>query len=220
MHQLRLFKLLLTPSFSSVLVALLSTSFLLASGNVDYLVQNQFLNDYASLEPQQLAALLDSWQQEVAAGAIYIFDRPEVYLAAIALAAALIGLLVFACLEIVTRSAFSVHDDWEQIAFTQGTVKTRVEQEIGLRWLIRISATLLWIFYWGFWLSTLLLFSILLVRAGLGKLPASSGISTIFLGTLMLALSIHIHVIFARLVTLRPRLFGGLRAIETTLFER
>lgn len=220
MHQFRLFRLLLIPSFSSLLLCAGCTGLILLFSNFSHLVQNQFFNDYASLEPKQLEAMLLTWQQELTAGASYVFDRPEVYVAVIALVAALIGLLVFACLEIITRSAIDAHDNWEEITFAHGVNKTRIEEEVGLRWLIRISAALLWVFYWGFWLSTVVLFSILLVRDGLAGLPAYSGAGLIFLGVVMLLLGTHLHVIFARLIALRPRLFGGRNAIEDILYDK
>jgi len=40
------------------------------------------------------------------------------------------------------------------------------------------------------------------------------------LGVVVLALTIHIHVVFARLTLLRPRLFGGSDEIELAILEK
>lgn len=208
MQQFRLLSLLLRPSLLSFTICLLFAVMVLLFSNLPYLSQSVLVRDYISIDAAQFSTILQTWQMQAQVLASFIFDRSEVYVLFVSMIAIVVGVLVFASLELFSRSTHELKESLELIHFAQGEDKVEVEKEVGLRWLVRISAAIGWLIYWGFWLSTLLLFCVLLVRIGLAELPSAQGISYIVTGSVLLALGAHMHIVFLRLILLRPRVFG------------
>jgi hypothetical protein len=86
------------------------------------------------------------------------------------------------------------------------------------RILIRGLVATTWIVYIVISVIIIFPFCILLSRIGAESITTSQGIIMNIEAFLLLAVSLHIHVIFLRLLCMRPRVFGGTAAIQDTAF--
>lgn len=93
-----------------------------------------------------------------------------------------------------------------------GTDADRQERMQHLK--IRGAVLGLWAFYALFSINIALPFCLLLSRIGAEDFTTFAGAATSICATLLFALVVHVHIIFARLFCLRPRVFGGTTAIE------
>jgi hypothetical protein len=92
-------------------------------------------------------------------------------------------------------------------------------QETLTKLLVRLLALAGWGVYIAFFVSLLVPFITLLIRLALEKIPGDWPVA-VFLLLCALSLQIiavHIHTVFARLVLLRPRIFGGWDLEEATV---
>lgn len=208
MQQLRLLKILFMPSFLSLTMSISLTIIILAITALPYAANNVFLTGLVSIDPVNLNALLVAAENQMVSVASIILDRTELYIVFITIAAATIGLLVFATLELITRGADDIKESVEELRFAKGRIKERIEREIIAKWFVRSGAIIGWAIYWGLWINIFVLFSIFIVRIGFSIAPDIASIGYITFGTAILIASLHLHVIFLRLITLRPRVFG------------
>ena len=208
MQQLRLLKILFMPSFLSLTMSISLTIIILAITALPYAANNVFLTGLVSIDPVNLNALLVAAENQMVSVASIILDRTELYIVFITIAAATIGLLVFATLELITRGADDIKESVEELRFAKGRIKERIEREIIAKWSVRGGAIIGWAIYWGLWINIFVLFSIFIVRIGFSIAPDIASIGYITFGTAILIASLHLHVIFLRLITLRPRVFG------------
>lgn len=208
MQQTRLLGILLTPSLLSISACLVIAFGVLGITVLPYAVQNSFIASLASIDPVNLAAIIAQTETHMALVASTILDRTEFYAVFVTVVAAIIGLMVFTTLELLTRGADDIKESIEELRYAKSRFKEQIEREVALRWVIRGGAMIGWILYALLWLNVVLLFAIFIVRIGTTLAPDLVGIGYVLFGTLILIASIHIHVIFMRLILLRPRVFG------------
>ncbi|WP_131770585.1 hypothetical protein [Candidatus Protofrankia californiensis] len=148
----------------------------------------------------------------------FFFSQPYTYYIVIALIGVLASLLVYLVLYGWSRGLVGVKESIEEIEeASSGASRRSVEGELGARWAVRIVGLVLWAAYSVFFVNALLPFCLLTTRQGVTVFNSAEGWMLELLGFIVLWLGVHQHVVFARLVHLRPRLFGGELVIESTL---
>ncbi len=219
MQQLRLLKLLLKPSWLSTLMAITLTTVVLGIGNWLYVTRNTFVSEYLFGDFGLVTSLQKS-QGNLGQVVIDLFDKPFSYNVIVLLIAVVCGALVYIALESVTRSVDNVQETWEEIHYASGSTRKLVEIELGMRWFIRIAALVSWIVYWILWLSIIIPFCLLASRLLLTDASTLAAWAYGGLGVVVCVASFQLHVVFIRLILLRPRVFGGRRAIELETYDQ
>lgn len=120
----------------------------------------------------------------------------------------LIGLLVYFLLYIVIKGTSSAVEEIEESKYTNASTKELTNQII-YRLLIRVVLIVSWIIYWILFIKSVLPFCVTATRVGAANLPSWNGISYMLLAGLLFALSLHVHIIFMRLISLRVRLLNS-----------
>lgn len=213
-----LFRLLLTPSVLSAVSTIVVAAVLLSIGNFYYLVHDSLLHNYLFGPHGQITNLEDnvSSMSTVLAAS---FPQPLGYILLVFLGALVVGFLVYFILQISSQGLFVIVSTLLDISLAKATgTKKALEFEIGLRIGFRLLALVLWFLYLQFSLLVVLPFCLLAGRVGAASLDTVSGWFYCLLSYLLLVLALHLHIIFMRLFTLRPRLFGG-RDIMLAMLE-
>lgn len=213
MQQYRLFKLLLKPSLFSGVASSLTGCFILGFGNWLYATRSSFFGEYL-FGRFGLVTTLQHSQGNLWSVVLDVFDKPFSYNIIVLLIAIVCGVIVYISLESVTRSVDSVHETWEEIHFAQGSSRRLMEAQLGTRWIIRLAALVGWIVYWIVWLSVIIPFCLIASRAIFDDAASINAWLYAGLGLIIAIVSIHLHVIFVRLILLRPRVFGSLLDME------
>jgi hypothetical protein len=117
---------------------------------------------------------------------------------------------VFALLQLIAgifRGSVEVIEGALPNAVLSRTARREILSKFGLRSISIIS----WAVYLAYFISTIMPFSIVLSQFGVDRLEVGdhSGAVAIMGALLLMSMSLHLHVIFMRLVALRPRIFGG-----------
>ncbi len=189
------------------------TIIILAVANWPAITHNPFLYDYlfgqygVTSILNQSNSLLDP----------AIFEQAYTYYIALALIAVLTGIAVYIVLQSFSRGVEDAREALSEIE-EAGSSRRSVEAEIGVRWAVRTASIVLWAVYLVFFTNALLPFCLLTTRQGTAALNQANGWAFELLGFMLLWLGLHQHVIFARLTLLRPRIFGGGRAINNVLY--
>jgi hypothetical protein len=120
--------------------------------------------------------------------------------------AALVGLSIYvvvASFQYMVTEAQVIRDE---IEFTNQAVRHRVEAILGLRLGLRAAGLLAWSLYSVFFFNIIVPYCVALTTAGAdGNVGSTHWLAAVLL---LLAAS-HIHVIFMRLLALRPRVFDA-----------
>lgn len=137
------------------------------------------------------------------------------YYILIAAIAVLAGLVVYTALQSIGFLLKTSAQTWRELHGPQATRRAVIDEELG-RLGLRMVGIAGWTAYAVFFVSTLLPFTLLLTTLGVAQLQAGSWIGGVQVAAAvgLLAVAMHVHVIFARLCWLRPRLVGGDAAIE------
>lgn len=214
MSQRRLLQLLLQPSLFSGTVIFILTCAVLGSSAWAYISSQQLFYDYL-FGPYGLETYL--WQHAAHATSVRdaFLASPIAYYIIVTLVATAIGFAVYVVLQLLGVLS--------QAAHTYGQTRNRLHAVVSSRPLVRILGLLGWAAFGAFFFSTLLPFSLLSVQQGSERIrlhDISHGALYCLLAVGVLAWSLHLHVIFMRLVWLRPRVFGGDNEIEAALARR
>lgn len=120
----------------------------------------------------------------------------------------MIGLFAYVTIMAISQSISETDADLKSLGYIHAR-KTLIERNLVVRIAVRLGGILAAAIY-GFVLVRFLFpFAIFASRVGFGQLDTVSGWIYALIGFIVLALGLHIAVIIARLVMLRPRLFGG-----------
>lgn len=132
---------------------------------------------------------------------------PAAYNAAIVLVSIGVGIVVFIALQLVNRITGGVAS-LLAVRSVRPSFKKVVEKEIEIRFAVRGITAVLWLLYWFVSVTVLWPFCILCVRTSIGQFPSGQGWGYVVFGFGLFALVLHLHVVFLRLIALRPRLFS------------
>ncbi|GEM_PF-1432008 len=219
MQQLRLFSLIFLPSPFGMVMTWVAAVIILLVANWSYTVNNSFLGDFLYGNGGVITKFSEPTDKlsvfAAAFSAQYITYEIIVFIFAM-----LIGFLVYLLLQSISGSIRNFNDIIDQLRGTSGTTKQDLELSVGLQGLIRVSAIFFWFCFWMLTLKILLPYAILATQLTVEDIFTSYDWLYALLGVVVLALTIHIHVVFARLTLLRPRLFGGSDEIELAILEK
>lgn len=138
------------------------------------------------------------------------FSSPLAYNIAVAIFAIFIGLVVYVFLEGVDHMAAKTTAAIQEIEYVNdAAAKEQMEHVAGIRLGLRIITLLAWVVYLIFFARVIVPFCILVARLDSGAVVTAHNMLYVLIGALSLLVSLHTHVIFMRLLVLRPRLFGG-----------
>lgn len=216
MYQLRLFMLLLRPSLLSGLGSLVGAGLALVGPNLAYLQTQSFAYEIF-FGQRGLTGTLQNAQGSTEAFAAAISEMPFSYTVAMFVISVLTGTLIFICLQVIHRVLVGVATPVAEIR-EAGSSKTIVEKEIGMRILVRLLAGIAWIIYWLATVKILWPFCLLLFKDGAYAPETPTGLGYMSLALALMTIGIYLHVVFLRLALLKPRIFGGRRALQNALY--
>ncbi len=203
---------ILSASLLSTLMSILLAVAVLAGATYSYTVGNGMIYDYL-FGPNSSAELIKQSRGAVSVVSNTIFGNPTLNKVLYFGFWMFVGLLAYIMFYTLLRGTSKVAKDIEESTYKNRQPGVALEN-FGLRLAARVGALIGWSLFWVFFIQTLLPFSVLSARIGISNFPSLSGWLYGGLGLVVLALSIHIHVIFARLVALRFRLFSTMEMAE------
>lgn len=213
MAQFRLTWLLLTPSLiSGITIACVTLAFIGLNAWV-YISETDAFAGYLFGESGIVTILLAAPDWSVFLRTA-VLNSPMTYNALIIAAAAAIGFIVYEVLEISRRTANGSANLWYRLLSPTADIKAELRANI-VRLQVRIMAILSWTLYWIAFMALLVPFCISLLQLGIDSISLGSlwGWLLALLAAVLFAFCIHLHIVFIRMVLLRPRIFGGV-AVE------
>lgn len=157
------------------------------------------------------------WQQSADATAVRhaFLASPLAYYILVGVAATVGGLAVYTLLQGLSLLSSGTRRVWRELD-TLGPTRRAIAMALLSRWALRSVSLVGWAFFGAFFVSTLLPFVLVLNQTGIGHVHSGQPLGWLAcaLALAILAFSLHLQVVFTRLVFLRPRLFFGDRAIE------
>jgi hypothetical protein len=202
MKDLRLFRMLMTPSPSSFVVCCLFAALTLLASSWSQLSSLPLLAPYISGD-YSFTRLF----QDLNGGLSDLFSSNLAYNIAVIVFAIIFGISVYFVAENVrhmVNEAYTTYNEMEYASDERS--RMAVERSVGLRVVLRAATAFVWFAYVLFFLNIIVPYCTSLVSKGQHLFDASP--VHIVLAFVLLTLAAHLHVIFVRLVVLRPRLFG------------
>lgn len=213
MYQQRLLRLLLLPSLISgsavtgIALAVLGYSAWL------YIGENQLFYNYLfgvyglKTYVWQLSVGATAWDRS-------LLGSPLAYYMLVGAAASAAGLLVYTLLQWLSLSFSQGRLLWREL-HTSGQDHRQIAKGLLARLGLRTTALVGWGVYAAAFFSIVVPFCIILNQNGVDRIHAGAQAGWLSsLGALaILLLTLHLHIVFLRLVFLRPRLIGGDKAI-------
>lgn len=120
----------------------------------------------------------------------------------------MIGLVVYVTFSTIGNIFMETTRDIGAIP-NAGNRKLQLEETILLRLAVRVASFIAFIFFGILFAKLIFPFSILASRAWLGSLGQIQGWLYGILGLVVLIMSLHIFIVLARFILIRPRLLGG-----------
>lgn len=219
MQQLRLALILLSPSPFSTVATFITAVVILVMANWTYSTRGSLMYDFFYGHEGVITKLMNSTDTVsvylTAFSAKYITYEIVVFVIAV-----LIGLMVYLILQGFSGVVRNTDEAYSAIRVSSGKQRLDIELSLGVRVLTRAIGLLLWFLYWTLTLKIILPFSVLATRTTLEDLFEADTWMYVLLGLTIMIVGIHLHVIFARLILLKPRLFGGRDEIMIALLEK
>lgn len=210
--------LLLLPSLSSGTLTLLTALTLLAASGWSYINDNLLFYD-------QLFGIYGFKTLLLQSDGLYalqhaLLDSSITYYILLVATGITVGLIVYTLLEAARVTVHTTAEELHEIGDTDPAHKTAAREALE-RLLLRVTGLVGWGVYVAVFVSILLPFSIVLAQTGIDMLETSriGGVVHCVGAFALLAMGLHIHIIFARLSMLRPRLFGD-ADIEEAKYRR
>lgn len=205
MTQLRLSLLLLRPSLLSLMVSGALAALFLVAVNWAFVVHSSALYTYFFGEYGLVTVLQ---QSPAGFGGMFgeVLTHPT---ARDALSYAFIfalGVVVYAVLSGLNALFAGALGTWAEWRALPG-MRHQIHVAATERLFFRFTMLVLWAVYGWVFLRLLLPFSVSAARFGIATISDWPGPAYVGAGFMALVLSLHLHVIFARLMALRPRLF-------------
>ena len=218
MQEQRLFWLLLKPSLSSGLLTLCSTAVIMISSGWLYISHNAAFYDYlygpngvntSLLRLSNTGVLLRTW----------LLGNEATYYIVLIVMAIIAGLTVFAVLQGVRRLMQQSSSGWN-LLHSHSPEATQEIHDLFVRLALRVVSCLGWCVYIVLSTAVLVPFAVLLLQSGIDAISTNlpTGLLNFAECFAALLIFIHVHIVFLRLVLLRPRLFG-IRDIQLAELE-
>lgn len=198
--------LLLTPSILSGSFVVGASAVLVVSGAWSYVRYRQLFYEYL-FGPYGIQTALVQAPDSFSFLRMAILNNSINYYLSVVVGGVIVGLVVYAVLDIVQTSAKDsatiLHDIEEH------HLKGESREILG-RLVARIIAIVGWLGYGLLFVNVLTPFAMVLLETGIGELAANAvhGWGSILSAFVLLVITLHMHIIFLRLSLLRPRLFS------------
>jgi len=122
--------------------------------------------------------------------------------------ALLFGLAIYAVVESIRHMMAEARATLTEVAYADRVSKGSIERTLGLRIGLRAVSAFIWLGYTIFFFEAILPFCASFILKGTEHTPILSSVRNL-LAFVLLLLATHMHVLFIRLLVLRPRLFGS-----------
>ncbi|MGH7196743.1 MAG: hypothetical protein ACREGJ_03175 [Candidatus Saccharimonadales bacterium] len=212
----RLTSIVIRPSFFSFITCAVLATIILGVFTWASLLEDPLFYDYF-WGPFGVVTILETSPDSLSAIMAAISAHPLTYNAVIFVAALLAGIIVYIVLQTITRATAGISNTLDEMHRANQTL----EREMGTRIAFRVGIALLWVLYLIFFVKVLVPFCTLIAQSGFTQfyVDFSSAWGSIALGLGLLVLGLHVHVIFMRLLALRPRVFGNNAVIVSELYD-
>lgn len=215
MHQRRLAQLLLRPSFFSVVVTMLVAGIILVAALWPEVASGSTLSPYL-YGPYGVFTVLEK-TSDISKLTTTFLNSTTTYNVVVLAVAALVATGVYMILQTISKIVVGSYDTWHAM-HDSGEGSQTVHKEIGAKLTIRLMGVLIWVAFTYFFWSLLLPYSIFTAYAGMDDLFSWHALHAV-LGFVILVASLHVHVVFLRLLLLRPRVFGGKLDILEAMYD-
>ena len=217
MSQFRLANLLLTPSVLSAIVTIALTTIVFGLSSWSYISDAQLFYDYLFGPHGAVTALL-STPDPLSILRIVIFSNPLTYDAIILVCAIVIGFIVFEILESSQRVVKESTAVWYELHTPTPEARQAMYDTL-VRLCVRTAGFVGWAIYILLFINVLGPFCLLLLQVGIDDTASSMPVGWVYgLASYgLLALGLHLHIVFLRLCLLRPRIFGGIDILMAEL---
>lgn len=207
MHKFKLAILLCEPSLGSGTAVVVLSFLLLSVANFSYLLRSGFI--YETLFGKNSAyELIETSRDTFSAFSNTIFSNHLLNQILFFAFWMMVGLFVYVIIAALSQTVSETGAELKSMRYVHAH-KRLIEQNIMVRWAIRIAGILAGFLYGWVFIKLLFPFSVLSSRIGLGQPTKPIGWFYIILSIIVLMLSLHGLVIISRLITVRPRVFGG-----------
>jgi hypothetical protein len=210
MYKHRFIKLLLLPSlFSTVITSVLALA-IIVGVNWSLIVEHFPFSNYFFGADGAVSSLQGATEEAIVASQPLDGGRVVAILVGVILVIIAAVALVRSIVGIMNGISWTM----QEIHAVEGPAKRTVERELGKRVTVRLLVITTWAAYTFIFVKIILPFCILASQLGFdSEHSVSEGIGYVFFALVLLGLSVHLHTIMARLLLLRPRVFGGEEAI-------
>jgi len=216
LRQQTLLRLLLIPSFMSGFLTVFVTCLVLGYSGWLFLKGDNIFYNYL-FGAYGLHTFI--WQQSsgLSAWSEAFLSGPLAYYMLVGGAATAVGVAIFTLLHWIGMLKSSARELIQDVASQQASRKAAAS-ELLERMAIRAVSVIAWAIFSAFFVSSIIPFAIVLNQVGVrlwaeqGNYGLGFGVSGLAL--LLLALTLHMHIVFARLCFLRPRIFNASSVIE------
>lgn len=202
--QSHLFVLLIRPSWISFTACCLGTTLVLAAAFWPTIHDQATINAYLSTD-YGLNALLDDFNTLLGTA----WNSKLFYNVLVICFATLVGLLVYVGSESFRHMFAQTRATFTDISEATPQNRRHIATHLGVRIGLRVATAALWFIYILLFFRIVLPFCAAMVSRSTGAEGLTQLASNFWVFALLLAAS-HVHIIFVRLLVLRPRLFGSL----------
>jgi hypothetical protein len=202
MEERRLLTILISPSLISALLSFVFTALVKAGARWPYIHAHPVLATYV-LGDYGLSSVFH--RINILLGVA--FNSSLAYNIAAVCFAILVGLSVYIVVAGYRYMLTEMQAIRDEIAFTKKVERRRVETVLGLRLGLRLASLAAWSLYSVFFFNIIIPYAITLTSTNIITDPLV--LARWFGALLLLLATTHLHVIFARLLALRPRLLGS-----------
>ena len=200
--------LLLLPSISSGIITAGLALILFTATSWSYINENQLFYDVFfgvyGFKTVLLQAPDSFWTFQNA-----VLNSSVTYYVLLVLVGLIAGLTVYTVLEGIGRTMRSASRVMEEM-HAEGAAYERAVHESYIRLILRIVSLASWALYTVCFVSLIMPFCIFLIQLGVDDLATGVWMWWIRLlaALAIICVALHVHIVFARLCMLRPRLFG------------
>ncbi len=207
MHKLKLTALFGGPTLMSSVVTGIGAVVLLAGANFSYLLRSGLIYDliFGKGTPYDL---IQTSRDTVSVINQTVLGNPLLNKLLFFGFWMMVGLVVYAVISTFGQTLAETGEELKSLRYIHAR-KTQIEQDILLRLSLRITGVLAAFLYGWLFMRLILPFCVFASRVGLGSLSQISGWFYLLLSLVVLLLALHAIVVIARLIVLRPRLYGG-----------
>ncbi len=204
--------LFVTPTLTSIFSVLGLSGLILLSFNFAIITQSGIIGDLL-LGESRSTGLLDIAQNTVFEVSALTLENSVLNNISFFMFWILVGLVVFVSLSTLGNTIASITRVIETTHYLNQR-KEHLDNSTYFRVVIRLIGGLGFFVFYIVFAKFNLPFAVLANQAWLGDIRSPIGWLYGFLGFIVLALSLHIFIVFVRLALLKPRLYGGWEALN------